>query len=193
MVVKKIWRTAAVAFAICTRKPALLLLMALSGLASAQQSPDAKSNEPPAQKSPAPNALTQAAVQQGILNCAFRINQLTQLLGFNDQSGALLLTPPNAPDQRVVPLAMEIPLGADSAYVSMQFAPNQANGCGASYDAVVYWPKACDEVARQQFAGMRNLGVLKKNITALDGGLATKVFLMAAGSGCLSIKKEVVL
>jgi hypothetical protein len=27
----------------------------------------------------------------------------------------------------------------------------------------------------------------------LDGGVASKVFLMSAGSGCVSIKKEVVL
>lgn len=175
------------------RRLAFFVVIALSGLVMAQQLPDARGTEPSVQKFQAPNELTLVAVRQGILNCAFRINQLTQLLGFNDQSGALLIAPPNAPDQRVVPLAMEIPAGGRSAYVSVQFAPNQANGCGASYDAVVYWPMACDEVINQHFAGMRNLGALKKDILALDGGLATKVFLMAAGSGCLSIKKEVVL
>jgi hypothetical protein len=35
--------------------------------------------------------------------------------------------------------------------------------------------------------------MLKKDIAVLDGGASTKVFLMPAGSGCLSIKKEVVL
>jgi hypothetical protein len=35
--------------------------------------------------------------------------------------------------------------------------------------------------------------MLKKDITVLDGGAATKVLLMPAGSGCVSIKKEIVL
>ena len=48
-------------------------------------------------------------------------------------------------------------------------------------------------VATQQFAGLKRAGQMKTNITLLDGGPATKVFLMPAGSGCVSIKKEVVL
>ncbi len=71
--------------------------------------------------------------------------------------------------------------------------PNQANGCGAAYDAVVYWPLKCDAVAAKQFASLKKVGQLKKDISVLDGGVATKVFLMPAGSGCVSIKKEVVL
>ncbi len=103
------------------------------------------------------------------------------------------MMPPNAPDQRLIPVAMEIQTESGSAYVSAQFAPNQANGCGAAYDAVVYWPQKCDAVAGKQFAALKKVGQMKKDITVLDGGIATKVFLMPAGSGCVSIKKEVVL
>ena len=139
------------------------------------------------------NAVTQAAVQQGILNCAVRINQVSTFLGFNAQAGAVLMTPPTQPDQQLVPLAMEVPTQGGSAYVSASFAPNQANGCGATYDAVAYWPQKCEVVADRQFAALKKVGQLKKDITVLDGGIATKVFLMPAGSGCVSIKKEVVL
>ncbi|MFN4343210.1 MAG: hypothetical protein ACK4FE_14440 [Azonexus sp.] len=103
------------------------------------------------------------------------------------------MAPPSQPDQRLLPLAMEVPTEGGVAYVSAHFAPNQANGCGAAYDAVAYWPQKCDAVAGKQFAALRKVGQLKKDITILDGGPATKVFLMPAGSGCVSIKKEVVL
>jgi hypothetical protein len=139
------------------------------------------------------NAITQTAVQQGVLNCASRINQVTTFLGYTPQAGALLMTPPAQPDQRLLPLAMELPTEAGSAYVSASFAPNQANGCGATYDAVAYWPQTCDVVAGKQFPTYKKLGQLKKDVSVLDGGLATKVFLMSAGNGCVSIKKEVVL
>lgn len=139
------------------------------------------------------NAVTQAAVQQGVLNCAVRINQVSTFLGFNAQAGAVLMTPPAQPDRQLVPLAMEVPTQGGTAYVSASFAPNQANGCGATYDAVAYWPQKCEVVAERQFAALKKVGQLKKDITVLDGGVATKVFLMPAGSGCVSIKKEVVL
>lgn len=139
------------------------------------------------------NGVTQAAVQQGALTCASRINQVSGFLGFTPQSGALLMMPPNQPDQRLIPLAMEVPADQGVAYVSATFAPNQANGCGATYDAVVYWPQKCALVAAGQFAGLKPVGQLKASITVLDGGAATKVFLMPAASGCVSIKKEVVL
>lgn len=139
------------------------------------------------------NAITQTAVQQGVLNCAARINQVTTFLGYTPQAGALLMTPPAQPDQRLLPLAMELPAEVGTAYVVASFAPNQANGCGATYDAVSYWPQKCDAVAAKQFPGFKSLGQLKKSITVLDGGAASKIFLMPAGSGCVSIKKEIVL
>lgn len=139
------------------------------------------------------NGVTQAAVQQGALTCASRINQVSNFLGFTPQAGALLMMSPNQPDQRLIPLAMEVPADQGAAYVSATFAPNQVNGCGATYDAVVYWPQKCALVASGQFANLKPVGQLKANIMVLDGGVATKVFLMPAGSGCVSIKKEVVL
>jgi hypothetical protein len=60
------------------------------------------------------------------------------------------------------------------------------------YEAVVYWNMKCDDVAARQFAGLKQIGALRKDITMLDGGPALNVFLMPAGSGCISIKKEVV-
>lgn len=142
---------------------------------------------------PLSNAVTQAAVQQGVFSCAGRINQVSSFLGYTPQAGALLMPPPAQPDQRLVPLAMEVATASGPAYVTVTFAPNQANGCGAAYDAVAYWSQKCEVVAAQQFVGLKKVGLLKKDITMLDGGAATKVFLMPAGSGCVSIKKEVVL
>ncbi len=140
-----------------------------------------------------PHPVTLAAAQQGVLSCSGRINQVVNALGVTDKSGVVLMLPPVQQDQRLAPLALEMPttLGS-SAYISATFAPNQANGCGASYDAVVYWPKSCDEVNQQSYAALKLLGRLKKDIVMLDGGANIKVFLLPAGAaGCISIKREV--
>ncbi len=129
--------------------------------------------------------------------CAARLEQVSNFLGFGPEAGAYLMTSgagaSGSADQRLLPLVLEVPLGPTSAFISATFAPNQANGCGATYDAVVYWPQACEAVVTSQFGTLRRLGLLKRDVLVLDGGPATKVFLMAAGAGCISVKKEVVL
>lgn len=139
------------------------------------------------------NLLTQSALQLGVLNCIGRINQVGNFLGFGPQAGALFLSPGDRPDQRLLSFSMEIPSNGTFAYAAATFAPSQANGCGAVYEALVYWPKSCEVLASQDFANLKRLGQLKDAIQVLDGGATTKVFLMPAGSGCLSIKKEIVM
>ena len=131
-------------------------------------------------------------MQKGVLNCAGRINQVVNFLGFTAKAGAVLMIPPAQPDSRLIPMAMEIPFEGGVAYATASFAPNQANGCGATYDSVVYWPLACEKVQDSQFRAMKEAGKMSKEITIMDGGSELKVFLMPAGSGCISIKKEVV-
>lgn len=167
------------------------VVVALLGAASVPNAAAQAGN--PAPQQPQVNNLAKAAVQQGVLACAGRINQVSNFLGFSAEAGALLMVPPGSQDQRLLPLAMELPTPAGPAFASASFAPNQANGCGASYEAVVYWPQACDAVAARQFGALKQIGFLKKTIAVLDGGVATKVFLMPAGGGCVSIKQEAVL
>lgn len=155
------------------------------------QAGSAPTPAPPVQSS-VPSIVTQAAVQKGVLHCAGRINQVVNFLGFDGNSGAVLMIPPTQPDGRLIPVAMEIPFAGGVAYASASFAPNQANGCGATYDSVVYWPLACDQVQAQQFKALPVTGKISREITMLDGGSELKVFLLPAGNGCISIKKEVV-
>ena len=179
------------------------LFVIISALACALSSPSASAQAeqpavPPvpeagAQAQSSTTAVTRSAVQIGILSCAARINQLSTYLGYNDKSAALLFNPGQQQDQRLIPIVMELQGNGPTAFASLSVAPNQANGCGATYDAVVYWPQKCDAVASKDFAGFRKQGALRKDVTVLDGGPFTKVFLMAAGAGCVSIKKELAL
>jgi hypothetical protein len=154
---------------------------------------------PPATlQQPAPsavNGITEAAVKSGVLTCAGRINQVANFLTGNSQGvGAFLFAPPVNPDQGLVSVSMEIPAtsNAATAYASASFAPNQANRCDGMYETVVYWSQACAEVAQRSFSGLKQLGLLAGSLTVLDGGKSSKVFLMPAGSGCVSIKKELI-
>lgn len=168
---------------------ALLLLAPLP--ASAAQAPAAR----PAVPAPAPgqqvNALTRAAVDAGALTCARRVNDLANYLSQGAAQGGRVFADPAAPDQRPLSLSMELAGSGQSAYVGATFSP-RTGGCDATYEAVVWWPESCSDVARKHFNGLASRPPLQKQVQSLDGGDALKVFLMPAGSGCVSIKKEMV-
>lgn len=145
---------------------------------------------------PQVNGITQAAVQAGVLSCTSRINQVANFLAAGTQQSAvnaLMFMPANNPDQHLISFSMEIPAKENaSAYTSASFAPNQANGCGGMYEAIVYWPQSCKDLAEQTYGNLKKINGFSKNMTVLDGGMATRIFLLPAGAGCVSIKKEVI-
>lgn len=142
-----------------------------------------------------PNAMTRAAVQRGVLSCAARVQQVTQFLGFGPLAGGMLMAPASPVDQRLFSMQMEVPAGATgNSYVDMTFAPNQNNGCGATYESVSYMAQSCDAVAKGPYAQFKKMPAIKQDVVLLDGGASSKVFLMKAGeNGCIVIKKEIVL
>ena len=140
------------------------------------------------------NDITQAAVRAGALTCASRINQVTNFLIAGAQDVRTFIFPlTNNPDNQLFSLSMEIPLkDSTSAYASASFSSNGANGCTGMYETVVYWPQKCAEVGEKNFGSFKKGGALSKNITVRNSGESTKIFLMPAGAGCVSIKKEIV-
>jgi hypothetical protein len=141
---------------------------------------------------PGVNGITQAAVKAGVLFCTERINQVANFLTADGKSAAFLFLPNSESDKRIFSASLEVQGNeGPSAYASMSFAPNQANGCGGLYETVVYWDKGPDELATTQFASLKRIGLLYKSIIILDAGPNAKIFLMPAGKGCVSIKKEV--
>jgi hypothetical protein len=170
---------------------AIFCLASLTAVAVAaeKQKPD----KTPATKTAPANSITQAAMKTGIKSCAGRINQVTNFLaaGVND-AGYMMFYPKNNPDQQMISVSMELPLKDNTAYASASFSPGQANYCGEMYETVVYWPNKCSEVAEKQFGALKKAVALAKNIGVRDGGESMKVFLMPAGTGCVSIKKEIV-
>ncbi len=140
------------------------------------------------------NSITQSFIGQGATACSAQINQVTNFLGTGGATGAFLFVPPSNPEKSMISSSLEI-IGQNNsmAYATVTFAPNQANGCEAIYDAVTWWPQSCAVVANSQFPNQKHDGVLKQNIDVINLGPTTRVFLMPAGSsGCVSIKKEVV-
>ena len=136
------------------------------------------------------NAAAQAAARRGVSTCLKRIDQVTNFLGSNSKSGAFLFIPPKDPNGSLTSISMEVQTAGGLSYATASFAPVGGEGCGSLYEAVVYWQNTCQEVAAKGFPGVPPDGTLNQKIMVLNGGAALRVYLMPAGTGCVSIKKE---
>lgn len=148
--------------------------------------------KPPVENTGPLNSIAQAAQKAGVVNCLGRINQVSNfLVAGSQQSGASLMIPPQAPNDRVASIAFEIKSPQVLSYASADFAP-LASSCGGTYEAVTHWQNNCKDVATKGYAQLKFIGVIQSSILVLEGGPQLRVFLMPAGSGCVAIKKEVV-
>jgi len=150
----------------------------------------AKKTIPPAQ--PKLNGLAQTAVNSGIVDCAGRIQQVTDFLTANSKSGAFLFIAPTDANRHISSASLEIQSNGTSSYATASFAPGGSGGCGTLYETVSYWANQCEDVAKRAFPNFPPAGKLGDSISMLDGGVYLRIFLMPAGQGCLSIKKEMV-
>jgi hypothetical protein len=177
-----------------------LFALALAGLATAAE-PAKKPKPAPAKAGKMDETLTQKpapqlspvaayAKQSGMVRCVDRLDQFSKFVTANSQSGAFVFMPKSEVDSQMASISFEVLSPEALAYASVTTAPKW-NGCGGEYEAVVYWPVNCEEVALKHFPNTKPTGLLKKNITLLGEGSNMKVFLMPAGPGCVSIKKEI--
>lgn len=148
--------------------------------------------KPPVENTGPLNSVAQAAQKAGVVDCLGRINQVSNfLVAGAQQSGASLMIPAQAPNERVASMAFEIKSPQVLSYASADFAP-LSTSCGGTYEAVTHWQNNCKDVATKGYAQLKFIGVIQSSILVLEGGPQLRVFLMPAGTGCVAIKKEVV-
>jgi hypothetical protein len=165
---------------------------------NAAKTPQAVEPKPVVDAAPAPsgaaNNITQAVFNAGAMACAPRVNQITNFLIAGGENGAFLFVPPKDVDKAMISVSMEIQApNTPLAYASASFSPGTRIGCGGMYETVVYWNGACSAVAGQVFKDAKVVGPLMKSITILEIANSARIFLMPAGTGCVSIKKEVMM
>lgn len=183
-----------------------VLILGLAFTAQALAAAPGKKSQGPLAAQPAPQPAAPAAqapqarqdlgpianyaAERGVRQCLGRIDQISGFLTNGATSGAAVFLSPRESDRGLVSVSLEI-LGSNGlSYVNTAYGPN-AGGCDGVYEAVTYWSGSCDQVAAT-FPGFTRANALRQHIQTLDGGPTAKIYLMPAGQGCISIKKEVV-
>jgi hypothetical protein len=174
--------------------PALACLIAWIALAGPMPA-DAQSTSPAgrAQASRAMAPVNPVAVLAGQLNASRCLNMARQVgeqvIGPNPSAGVVLSAASGA-DQSLFSTSIETRDGVGVHFVSAFLAPNARGGCDGGYDDVRYWAKSCDQLVMEEMRGMGALRQLGPDIGTLVAGPNQHVYLMAAGQGCVSIRKE---
>lgn len=140
---------------------------------------------------PALGPVALAASQRKIKACLPRIDQASKALSEGAKSGAFLFNSLDDPDKKILSISMEIGDGANASYASATFAPVGSRGCSVSADVVTWWPANCAEVMTKAFPQVTVSGALMRDIRITEAGATMRVFFMPAGTGCVTIKKEV--
>lgn len=168
------------------QKPAEAAKPAAPKQAASQQAPQQR----PAQLSV--NPVAQAAANAGAIDCMGQINRVSNFLTANARSGAYLFLSPTEGASRLTSASFEISGQDMLAYASASFSPGATGACQALYESVVYWEKPCAEVAKTAFGTLKPAKAIMKDIEILADANTLRVFLMPAGKGCVSIKKDMV-
>jgi len=140
---------------------------------------------------PVVNPLAVMAAQVRSTACAGMARTIGEkVLGDGATSGVVLAARQGA-DQALFSASLESRDGAGAHFVSAFLAPNARGGCDAGYDDVRYWGKPCGELALQDLRGLGLARPLGAQVSTFVMGPNQHVYLLPAGVGCVTVRKEV--
>ena len=138
-----------------------------------------------------PDAMQQllgALRQIHLTQCAAKVQQVAGFL-FEGQPANFVVQPLGPDGDRwptVIVIESGDPAGGRNRFSTLTIAP----GCAGMYEQTIYWPQSCSAVKAGPFARFTGEHVMLRDVRASDGGPAVQVYLTPAGSGCVSVKKE---
>lgn len=169
------------------RRALLLSAVALAGAGGAQVAGGLSTME--ASTSPSVQ-LAQAMAQIGLRACAPRMQEAADFL-FEGRSAAIRVQP-LGPDANRWPTLVTIesshPANGTTRFSTLMIAP--AGSCSGFYQQVIVWPQPCAAVKKEIFGSYTGDRALLRNVRISELNAGLQVALMPAGTGCVSIKKE---
>ena len=144
--------------------------------------------------SPAPAADNQVVIQAreaGVGHCLPVVETLSNFLIGTARHGTDDVWATTNTDQQLYTTTIERSDRQGIQLSSLSVAPVAAGGCSAVYEQVQWFDSSCLVVAQEIYGNFTYKGVLADKVAVLGG--PASVYLYPAGSGCLAIKKEVII
>jgi hypothetical protein len=136
--------------------------------------------------------LAQAAGQLHMTICAPLAARVTDFL-LEGVADANFTVQPMGPDANVWPtvIVMESahPDFGRTRLSTITLSPSP-RGCSAMYEQVIHWAQPCASLKADTFAAFQSEHVLNRNIRVSEANPGLQLYLIPAGEGCVSVKKE---
>lgn len=133
------------------------------------------------------------AKEAGIGKCLPAVQNVSQFLHEGKSHGAHSTWATKNPDKQMFASTIERTYSDGAQIMSIFVAPVPTGACATAYERIVYWDKSCLALAKDTFSDFQYKGELNKFVTYLSkksgGG---SVYLMPAGSGCISVRRETI-
>jgi hypothetical protein len=130
------------------------------------------------------------AVQQIQTRCAGVIQKVTNFL-FEDGDANFSVQPLGQPvDQWPIVITIESYHPAQGQTRFSTVVVNPASGCSGMYEQVVNWDDSCANIKTKVFGAYKNEAIFLKQVHVSETGPGVQLYMMPAGKGCTSIKKE---
>ena len=166
----------------------ILTVLAGPPSASAQTTSPSGGRSPSVAQMPV-NPIAALAGQVGVSRCAGMARSIgEQVVGPNPSAGVVMSAESGA-DQALFSTSVETRDGVGLHFVSAFLTPNARGGCDAGYDDIRYWAKTCDGLVMEELRGIGAIRPLGPDIGTLVAGPVQHIYLMTAGTGCVSIRK----
>lgn len=126
--------------------------------------------------------------QMHLTNCAASVQQAMTFL-FEGEQARFTAQPLGADSNRwpsVFVIESAPPGGGHTHLSTLMITPS----CAGMYEQVVYWTQPCDVVKSTIFAKYTGEHILYRDVRVSDSGPAIELYLTPAGTGCVSVKKE---
>lgn len=155
--------------------------------AAPPQRPAAGQPAPP----PGDNIIVQAAQRANLQTCMPQLKSVSDFLIAGAPHGAFVTQHARQPDRQLFSAIIERVDQMGSHVITLNLSPAPMGGCAIEYSQVTSWSEPCQKVAGGAFAGYKVKGGLVKNVSVLEREPLLHTFLMPTGTGCVSVKREV--
>lgn len=139
---------------------------------------------------PPTNPVAMLAGQLGASKCADVARKIGEQSVGAFPSAGVVLAPPTGAEHAAFSASVETRDGIGMHFVSAFLAPNDRAGCDGGYDDIRYWPKVCDQLVIDELRGLNGIRPLGPEIGTVVVAANQHIYLMNAGTGCVTIRKE---
>ena len=140
----------------------------------------------------APHPVAQQLFQGGAISCDAGTPQLNSVLAKGKKT-SVRQGPKNNPDKSLITINLIQPESTgQNSLTLISLAPNQAVGCGASFQTLSYSDKACPKALEQTYPSAKHQPIAATGALLVTLTRTARVLATPAGTGCMVLKQEIV-